>query len=477
MWNRIEKILQSFKGQFSRLAAFKWFVVIVVGFMVRSDKLGITSVVRALSIDPKNYESMLHFFRADSWSLDGIQACWYETVARHMPLLCHNNKALLVGDGTKQSKEGRYMPGVKRLAQESETQSKPEYIHGHMWGGVGVLIGRNESFSCAPLSLKIHDGLQALAEWNGLDPVSHVIQMIIDGVHAAQGLRRHALFLLDRYFLSVPALVELNRQNAVNQYKVDIVTKMKKSTVAFEPPPERARGQRGRTRKKGEKVKLSELFESKKDCFKSQKLDLYGEEHNIRYLCVDLLWGQGLYQKLRFVLVEYDNAPSILASTDLSLSSLDIIKLYSYRFRIENMFRELKQELGGFSYHFWTKALPKLNHFKKKTDPDPLSQINNSRDRQRILQTVRATEMYALMSSIAMGILQCLSIDFSNGLFSLTLRYQRTPATNKPSEANLMYCLRRRIFLLLSFHAENEIPRLIRSAQTGIDDGYFAFVA
>ena len=148
MWNRIEKILQSFKGQFSRLAAFKWFVVIVVGFMVRSDKLGITSVVRALSIDPKNYESMLHFFRADSWSLDGIQACWYETVARHMPLLCHNNKALLVGDGTKQSKEGRYMPGVKRLAQESETQSKPEYIHGHMWGGVGVLIGRNESFSC-----------------------------------------------------------------------------------------------------------------------------------------------------------------------------------------------------------------------------------------------------------------------------------------------------------------------------------------
>ena len=34
------------------------------------------------------------------------------------------------------------MLGVKKLVQDSETQSKPEYIHGHMWGGVGVLVGK-----------------------------------------------------------------------------------------------------------------------------------------------------------------------------------------------------------------------------------------------------------------------------------------------------------------------------------------------
>ena len=61
MWNCIEKILTGFKGQFSRVAAFKWFVVIVVGLMVRTDKLGITSMIRALSIAPQKYESILHF--------------------------------------------------------------------------------------------------------------------------------------------------------------------------------------------------------------------------------------------------------------------------------------------------------------------------------------------------------------------------------------------------------------------------------
>ena len=133
------------------------------------------------------------------------------------------------------------------------------------------------------------------------------------------------------------------------------------------------------------------------------------------------------------------------------------------------MFRELKQELGGFSYHFWTKALPRLNHFKKKTDPEPLSLVTNPQDQKRILQTIRATEMYALMASIAMGILQSLRIDFSNGLFQEPLRYQRTPAKRKPSEANIMFCLRQHIFSLLACHAHNEIPHLILSSQSAYD--------
>ena len=477
MWNRIEEILISFKKQFSRVAAFKWFVVFVIGLMARTDKLGITSVIRALFIAPKNYESMLHFFRADSWSLPKLRICWCEIVGRCIPLFRHNDRAILVGDGTKQSKEGRFMPGVKKLAQESETQSKAEYIHGHMWGGVGVLVGKAKGFFCLPLSLKIHDGLQSLAKWGQETSVSHVVQMMRDGSSVAQGLKRDALFLLDRYFLSVPALSEVNCLNGANQYKIHIITKLKRSTIAYEPAPKRFPGQRGRTRKKGEKVKLMELFDEQKKQFQTQELDLYGKLHTLRYHCVDLLWGQGLYQKLRFVLVEYDNVQSILACTDLTMTPLDIIRLYSYRFHIENTFRELKQELGGFSYHFWTKALPKLNHFRKKSDPDPLLNVSKPNDRKRIFQTIRATEMYAFCACVAMGILQALSIDFSNGIFSLPLRYQRTPAKGNPSEANMMFCLRQRIFSLLVFHAKNEIPRLISSVQSDCDDTISDFAA
>ncbi len=68
-------------------------------------------------------------------------------------------------DGVKQSMEGRRMPGVKRMAQESETQTKPDMIHGHMWGTIGILVGDCENLACVPVSMRIHDGLQAVHKW------------------------------------------------------------------------------------------------------------------------------------------------------------------------------------------------------------------------------------------------------------------------------------------------------------------------
>ena len=51
------------------------------------------------------------------------------------------------------------------------------------------------------------------------------------------------------------------------------------------------------------------------------------------------------------MLVEMNRIQSILASTNLGLNPLSIIRLYSYRFRIECTFRELKQQTRTFCYH------------------------------------------------------------------------------------------------------------------------------
>ncbi len=73
MLNFIEKVLCHFESCFSRKASFRWFVTITVGFMLRSDKLGVTSVIRDLALSPGCYASMIHFFRADSWSLENMR--------------------------------------------------------------------------------------------------------------------------------------------------------------------------------------------------------------------------------------------------------------------------------------------------------------------------------------------------------------------------------------------------------------------
>ena len=46
-----------------------------------------------------------------------------------------------------------------------------------------------------------------ISEWLGDEPVSHVVQMLRDGFRAAKHFG-NSLFVLDRYFLTVPLLKE-----------------------------------------------------------------------------------------------------------------------------------------------------------------------------------------------------------------------------------------------------------------------------
>lgn len=80
MLNFIAKFLCYFESCFSRKTSFRWFVAITVGFILRSDKLGVTAVIRDLALPPDGYLSMIHFFRASSWSLETIRSCWFSAV-------------------------------------------------------------------------------------------------------------------------------------------------------------------------------------------------------------------------------------------------------------------------------------------------------------------------------------------------------------------------------------------------------------
>ena len=275
-----------------------------------------------------------------------------------------------------------------------------------MFGGLGILAGSVRNWACIPLSIRLHDGLQAAIGWKGasVSAASHVVQMVEDAYRAALTFG-DSLLLLDRYFLTVPALEKLKTLNSSGDVRMEIVTKAKKSCTAFRKPGPRKPG-RGRPPKKGTAVHLKELFVSHKEQFQETEAELYGKKEIIRYYCIDLLWGQKRYQELRFVLVERNGIRSILASTSLSLEPLSIIRLYSYRFRIECTFRELKQQVGAFCYHFWSKHMPKLSYYQKKGEPTPLEHVKNEKSRKKVLETVCAIEMHMALSCIAIGILQ-----------------------------------------------------------------------
>ena len=110
----IDSVLSKFKGCFLQDAIYRWFVIVVVGFFMRTEFLGVTLFIRCFSFVPKAYDLFIKFFRSDAYSSAALRKKWYGII-KERALYQLNGKNLLAGGGTKHPKEGAHMPGVKKL--------------------------------------------------------------------------------------------------------------------------------------------------------------------------------------------------------------------------------------------------------------------------------------------------------------------------------------------------------------------------
>ncbi len=76
-------------------------------------------MIRDVQLPEKCYENMLRFFLSSAWYFAKLKARWIAVVCQHAPLYRVQDAVVLIGDGVKQAKEGRHMPGVQRLHQKT----------------------------------------------------------------------------------------------------------------------------------------------------------------------------------------------------------------------------------------------------------------------------------------------------------------------------------------------------------------------
>ena len=96
--------------------------------------------------------------------------------------------------------------------------------------------------------------------------------------------------------------------------------------------------------------------------------------------------------------------------------------------------------------------------------------MTDEHERALVLQTINATNMYALICCIAIGILQILSIKFHDGDIKARLRYQRTPAGAYPSPDNIACVLRKMLFLMIAENPNLEISEYVMSERMSEED-------
>jgi hypothetical protein len=420
----IESILIEFRCCFTRKATFYWFCIIMMGFLIRCDHDGMTSFIRWLCLAPTYYDPMVRFFRASSWSLDILITQWVHWVMNQCCWMEFGGRPLLIGDGIKVVKEAKKMPAVKPLHQESDNSGKAEYISGHHFGFVGMVVGSEKKAFCLPLHGQLHEGIQGLRPFQGLEgkPATLVTRMAQLLVQTAKQTGRCCYATLDAYFAVGPTFQILQSGVGENgQRLVHLITRAKNNTVAYWD------GVCGKPYQDQDKVHLLEVFDFPY-LFTKAQVFTYGEAKTIEYCCVDLLW-KPIQTLIRFVLVRDHDQQYILMSSDLELSPTQIIIIYSYRSKIEVMFLFLKHVIGGFCYHFWSKYYPKLKR-KEKLDYSKLSETA----REKLDQTVEAIERFVNLAAIALGIVQYLSLTYAAEIWKGYYGWLRTYSGEFPSE-------------------------------------------
>jgi DDE superfamily endonuclease len=236
LWGIWWSAILALRPAFSRLRTFMWFVTAVAGLTVRVDVLGVTSIVRALNLRPRLYTKLLDHFHSRGIKLDRLSALWAQAVLELFPSPVRiNGRLVLVGDGIKAPKRGKKMPAVKLLHQQSESNTKPEYIMGHSMQAVGLLVHAANSVFCVPLAARIHEGLV----WSNRDKRTLLDKML--GLLDILALKAPFYFVADAYYAAGKMVSGLLKQGN------HLVTRVKSNAVAYAPAP-RKKGRRTRGR-------------------------------------------------------------------------------------------------------------------------------------------------------------------------------------------------------------------------------------
>lgn len=419
LWNRWLALVNPFKGACNRKKTFFWLVIVLIGFTIKFDSLGVTSLARGAGVASIYYTSMLNFFNSTAINLEILQSIWIGIVFSkfNSSIVFINGRCIIAGDGIKIGKEGKKMPGVKWLHQESESNSKAEYIMGHSIQALSILVKGLSTYFAIPLAGQIHEGVR-LHYKDSRTLLDKMFELLM-----SLNIPVACYLVLDKYYCSGGFMRQLVDKN------IHIVTMMKHGAVAYALPEASKSKRRGRPKKYGEKIKLFDLFKTDLPFI---KIPMPGNNNlMIEYCKMEFFWRPfgGMAQ---FIFTRHPTRGNAIAmSTDLTLIPADMIFIYSLRFKIEVLFKQAVHQVGVFLYRFWLKIMPS----KKRGSGDQDLQFAPRKFKLSVARKLRAYHLFMLLGFVAQGLMQYMSIYYYDVVWKNFGTWLRTIRANTlPSE-------------------------------------------
>jgi hypothetical protein len=168
-----------------------------------------------------------------------------------------------------------------------------------------------------------------------------------------------------------------------------------------------------------------------------ERLRGHGEQNvTLRYRSIDLVWRPAA-RLVRFVIVRHPPRGTVfLLATDLTLEPMEIILLYSCRFKIELGFRQAVHVVESYAYHFWMAAMKP----RCRGQCDQYLHRESQTCRDDVRRKMKAFHRYVRLGCVAPGLLQQLALNHTAEVWRQFRSWLRTINPALPPSELVVAC-------------------------------------
>lgn len=357
-------LLGAFHGCFTA-PSFRTFQVLVAGWIHCLGRRTVTGVVLAAGAVGTAHISVFHrFFSRAVWSLNALGKVVF-TLAH--PWVPADQPLHLLADDTLTHKQGKCV-SLASMHHDPlrSTARKPFCSFGHLWVvlalWVPLRVGPIQGIAL-PIQVRLFVGAKRGGQTDGAGRRNTGKRLRTAQDAAAGAVHRTKLELLremvgqvaewagDRTCYLVVDSAYAGRTILEDRPRnVQVISRLRLDAALWAPPPPRRPGQRGRPRRRGDRLPAPKDRAARRRHWHRVTLPLYGRSVTLDVCTTTALWYVALRdQPVRIVLVRDPTGRRRLDAffcTDLTLGATAILLAYARRWTLEVTFHDVKQFLG-----------------------------------------------------------------------------------------------------------------------------------
>jgi hypothetical protein len=350
--------------QAQSVLTFDW---LVLGWVQCQGRRTLTEVALASGAIGKRHISAFHrFFSRASWSLDALGQVVFRLALKWLPA---DQPLVVLGDDTLARKGGKSI-ALASMHHDPLLSSarKPFASFGHVWVVLAVWVplafGSGRGFAL-PVLFRLYVGAKRGGERHRAGQTQARVGPRLQAARTAHAqhqqatkleLLREMIVLVAHWagersvYLVVDSAYAGRTVLEDRPANLQVISRLRWDAALYARPPRRQPGQKGRPRRRGDRLPALQQVIARRRHWTALSLLLYGRAVTPRIMTLTALWYGALReQPVRIVVVRDPSRrrrDEAFFCTDLDRDAAFILATYSRRWTLEVTFYDSKQHLG-----------------------------------------------------------------------------------------------------------------------------------